>query len=1496
MLSVSGTPTITAVDGNNESYTLPDGTASVNNGTLSVDPTKLNGLGAGESVDITVTYNVSDGTTTTQNTATITVTGVNDAPTANNDTADVIVGFAFSGNVINSTMNGEDTDSDNSDILSITGFASADGVSGTVDDQNGLSGRYGTLALNSDGSLTYNADLQTALDLTFENAAVTDNFTYTVSDGNGGTGTATLSFSIKAPEPGDGPPLVSPINISVTENDEAFSANLLAGQSDPNGDNLSIYGRPIITAIDSDGNEYPWSETAISVSDNILSIEPGMVGELDDGESVDFIVTYNVSDGNQSVQNTATITVAGVNDAPIVTATYEVTTEDNEPLSIDLMAKQLDPDGDDKSISGTPTITAVDGNNQSFTLPDGTASVNNGTLSVDPTKLNSLGAGESVDITVTYDVSDGTTTTQNTATVTVTGVNDAPIVRAITDSKTEDAASFDTDLLSGQTDPDGDMLSVSGTPTITAVDGNNQSYTLPDGTASVNNGTLSVDPTKLNSLGAGESLDITVTYDVSDGTTTTQNTATITVTGVNDAPTANENAITIAEDPTHTFSADEFNFTDIDGDVLNSIDVKSLPAKGELTLSGSAVKQNQTIFASQISDLVYTPILNDVGKDYSSFTFTVNDGETDSASTYTMNIHVTGQNDPPEVVPIIDARTEDDAAFTKNLTLGQTDPDDDNLSVTDSQIKAIFANGDAVTLPTGTVSLDGNYLTINPNLLNAMPQGESVVITVTYDISDGELTATNTATITISGRNDAPVSFGKNIELNGEAPISLTREDFAFNDIDGDDLDKVTIETTPTNGLLYLNGMEVQGGDGIPAESLIDLVYKPGVGASGSNYDAFTFSVNDGQDKSLIHALTIGVNAAPTAEDDIVSSPEDTSFFGQMKATDLDSAKLTYRITQEPEHGTVTVVDNGPDYIYLPDPHYYGPDSFIFEASDGTLTDAGEVDIDVTPENDRPIQRYEIKDVSLLEGQKAKIFITQAFAEIDALDPTLSGFNNAIEKLFKDGRFGDDDQLSDLPVSGQLTYSATGLPDGLELNSSNRIGGKSNELGTFPIVVRATDGEGEYREISFKLTVSNPVINSFPERKIDIPLESLVDIVQEEIPELNDHNLPPVLKVKPKRDGIIPKHSTDANVTSPLTTFDNNSLSDENSLTQGHWLNTRVSSQQDLSGNIRVVAMDVKDAEISVQIADQAVDAAERFEGEMSDGTRLPDWITVDAATGLTKAEPPQGAGPIEMRVVAEDNAGNTRSIDIILETSLLKNNIESVETFERTPREIKREARQAAREARQEERQKEREARQNDRTVASSAKQLTRSRTNVEALIDGRVVFTDEQAALGDGGIRLLSMASEDALLKIQIDDIQRADETRYEIRMTDGSITPGWVRINPLTGELTIDAPEDTDILDLQLIAIQGDLQRSIQLQLTPKELLQSRPDDVEKATKAIQEETLNQDGIETVEQPVELSPDILKGNESGHFVPLDAQIEDALAENQYGRDIQYALQDNT
>ena len=179
----------------------------------------------------------------------------------------------------------------------------------------------------------------------------------------------------------------------------------------------------------------------------------------DDGESVVITVTYDVSDGTTTTQNTATITINGANDAPVVTAITDTKTEDDASFTTDLTSGQTDPDRDSLSISGTPSIAAVDGNGDSITLPDGAASVSGNNLSVDPTLFNDLDDGESVVITVTYDVSDGTTTTQNTATITINGANDAPVVTAITDTKTEDDASFTTDLTSGQTDPDRDSLS-----------------------------------------------------------------------------------------------------------------------------------------------------------------------------------------------------------------------------------------------------------------------------------------------------------------------------------------------------------------------------------------------------------------------------------------------------------------------------------------------------------------------------------------------------------------------------------------------------------------------------------------------------------------------------------------------------------------------------------------------------------------------------------------------------------------------------------------------------------------------------------------------------------------------------------------------------------------------------------------------------------------------------------------------------------------------------
>jgi uncharacterized lipoprotein len=786
-LSVSGTPTITAVDGNGTSYTLPANTASVSGNNLTVDPTKLNGLDDGESVVITVTYDVSDGTATTQNTAAITVTGVNDAPVVSAITATKTEND--SSFVTNLTAGQTDPDGD---TLSVSGTPTITAVDG-----NGTS--Y-TLPANtasvSGNNLTVDPTKLNGLD---DGESVVITVTYDVSDG---TATTQNTAAITVTGVNDAP-VVSAITATKTENDSSFVTNLTAGQTDPDGDTLSVSGTPTITAVDGNGTSYTLPANTASVSGNNLTVDPTKLNGLDDGESVVITVTYDVSDGTATTQNTAAITVTGVNDAPVVSAITATKTENDSSFVTNLTAGQTDPDGDTLSVSGTPTITAVDGNGTSYTLPANTASVSGNNLTVDPTKLNGLDDGESVVITVTYDVSDGTATTQNTAAITVTGVNDAPVVSAITATKTENDSSFVTNLTAGQTDPDGDTLSVSGTPTITAVDGNGTSYTLPANTASVSGNNLTVDPTKLNGLDDGESVVITVTYDVSDGTATTQNTAAITVTGVNDAPVVSAITATKTENDSSFVTNLTAGQTDPDGDTLS---VSGTPTITAVDGNGTSYTLPANTASVSGNNLTVDPTklngLDDGESVVITVTYDVSDGTATTQNTAA--ITVTGVNDAPVVSAITATKTENDSSFVTNLTAGQTDPDGDTLSVSGTPtITAVDGNGTSYTLPANTASVSGNNLTVDPTKLNGLDDGESVVITVTYDVSDGTATTQNTAAITVTGVNDAPVVSAITATKTENDSSFVTNLTAGQTDPDGDTL---SVSGTPTITAVDGNG------------------------------------------------------------------------------------------------------------------------------------------------------------------------------------------------------------------------------------------------------------------------------------------------------------------------------------------------------------------------------------------------------------------------------------------------------------------------------------------------------------------------------------------------------------------------------------------------------------------------------------------------------------------------------------------------------------------
>jgi CshA-type fibril repeat protein len=152
--------------------------------------------------------------------------------------------------------------------------------------------------------------------------AGTDAFSYTVSDGNGGSDSGQVTVSV------NGPPVAAD-DAATTPEDQAVTIEVLANDSDPNGDALSvsISGAPAHGAATANG-------------DGTVSYQPAadFVGE-------DAFV-YTVEDGRGGSDSaTVRVTVTAVNDSPEA-VDDAATTPENRPVSIDVLANDSDADGD----------------------------------------------------------------------------------------------------------------------------------------------------------------------------------------------------------------------------------------------------------------------------------------------------------------------------------------------------------------------------------------------------------------------------------------------------------------------------------------------------------------------------------------------------------------------------------------------------------------------------------------------------------------------------------------------------------------------------------------------------------------------------------------------------------------------------------------------------------------------------------------------------------------------------------------------------------------------------------------------------------------------------------------------------------------------------------------------------------------------------------------------------------------------------------------------
>ncbi|MHC5071265.1 MAG: Ig-like domain-containing protein, partial [Planctomycetota bacterium] len=590
-----------------------------------------------------------------------------------------------------------------------------------------------------------------------------------------------------------------------------------------------------------------------------------------------------------------------------------------------------------------------------------------------------------------FKVHDGTeySAAANTITVDVTPVQDAPTAVDKTITTNEDIAYTFSAADFGFSDVDaGDSLTKlqitslesNGTLKLSGVDVTlNQEILLAD------IGNLVFTPT----LDANGTSYDTFDFKVHDGTeySAADNTITVDVTPVQDAPTAADNTVTTNEDTGYTFSAADFGFSDVDaGDSLTKIQITSLESVGTLKLSGADVTLNQEILVADIGNLVFTPAPDANGASYDSFDFKVHDGTEYSVADNTITVDVT---------PVQDAPTAADKTVTTNEDTGYTFAAADfgfsDVDAGDSLTKIQITNLESA----GTLKLSGADVTLNQEILVA--DIGNLVFTpaqdangTSYDsfdfkVHDGtEYSAiANTITVDVTPVQDAPTAVNSGVTTNEDAVYTFSASDFNFADVDaGDSLTQIQISGLESAGSLKLNGVDVTLNQIVSVADINAglLTFAPTADANGIGYDSFLFKVHDGTEFSALpYSMVVDVSAINDAPlvDAGPGQTVDASDIVNLaaSASDVDGPSLSYTWTQI--SGPAVVLSDA----NVANPSFTAPQGlpttdlvFQVEASDGSLTANDTVTITVNPDNLAP--SVSAGDVLSAEGEVVTLVAT----------------------------------------------------------------------------------------------------------------------------------------------------------------------------------------------------------------------------------------------------------------------------------------------------------------------------------------------------------------------------------------------------------------------------------------------------------------------------------------------------------------------------------------
>ncbi|MCA9190151.1 MAG: tandem-95 repeat protein [Planctomycetales bacterium] len=718
-----------------------------------------------------------------------------------------------------------------------------------------------------------------------------------------------------------------------------------------------------------------------------------------------------------------------------------------------------------------------------------------------------------------YTITDvGGLTANATATVTVNGVNDAPVASdnsylVSEESLMSPAASVG--LLSNDSDVDSQELSVfriENQPFGNAV-------TLPSGaivTAAEEPNRFIYDPRfAFNHLTFGQIGSDSFTYTIEDeyGAQATA-TAYITINGWNDAPVALDDNYVVSEDLLLS-PAPEVGLLANDSDPEDSQPlvtyIENQPFGTMITLASGAVitaadEPNRFIYDPRAA-FAYLPG-GQTGHDRFSYLVTDKDGLTAVA---TVNLTINGVNDAAQITGDLTEDIAEDTDFISGLLfVSDVDSGESSFAIRDLQ----GTYGRFILADNGSWVYD-----LNNALVQFLDTGETVSEAFTVWSYDG--TAQATLTFLIIGGNDSDTDgVGDDVELAASAyctidnfsdcnrdgvddrdqdnqvatlPNAVTGDSLTVSSPDGTTLTHVMSTTTPSFDVdlpadvefpIGFTQFTVELAPGMEATEItlffeknqaFNAVYKfgfqPGQDPETDEPSVFEFPTYDEStgigaeihpDRIILHLRDgqfgdldlqkngfisdpIGLALKPGIGDDYVGLDEDGVLFFDPLLNDILPGLISITSWTQPAFGTVTF---GSGVFRLePDPNANGLDQFDYSVIDGNHQQStATVYVTVKPINDVPVIESDTIAVEIDEGAIATV--TGTWRDVDVGDSvTLSVSLGTIVKS-ADDRWTWSFASSDGPSESQT------------------------------ITVTADDGYGGVTDITFDLTVLNVAPNS----------------------------------------------------------------------------------------------------------------------------------------------------------------------------------------------------------------------------------------------------------------------------------------------------------------------------------------------------------------------------------------------------------------------------------